>query len=92
MLASEPTLSPVCHARSVIEIEAAAVTALLERLDDNFEQACNLILHCAGRAIDLCYNWLQKRKLLACKVKSDEVLAHIADILRLDVHKTGLYA
>ena len=27
------------------------MTALLERLDDNFEQACNLILHCAGRVV-----------------------------------------
>ncbi len=46
----EPTIS-ACHARSVIEIEAAAVTALLDRLDDHFDHACNLILNCSGRVV-----------------------------------------
>lgn len=47
----EPTVTPACHARAVIEVEAAAVTALLDRLDDNFDTACNLILNCGGRVV-----------------------------------------
>ncbi len=51
MLISESSLSPIEHARDVIEIESAAVTALLERLDNNFDKACNLILKCEGRVV-----------------------------------------
>lgn len=35
----------------VIEIEAKATLALKERLDENFKQACELILACKGRVI-----------------------------------------
>lgn len=34
-----------------IRIESAAITALSQRLDDTFTQACELILNCSGRII-----------------------------------------
>lgn len=37
--------------RAVIETEAAAVNALLERLDQRFEQACRYLLECRGRIV-----------------------------------------
>lgn len=37
--------------RAVIETEAAAITALLERLDERFEQACHYLLQCRGRIV-----------------------------------------
>lgn len=36
-----------------IEIENKAVTALLDRIDSNFTQACNAILECQGRVVVL---------------------------------------
>ncbi len=47
----EPEINPVNHARSVIEIEAAAVFALLDRLDGEFDKACDMILQCEGRVV-----------------------------------------
>ena len=38
-------------ARQVLEIEANAVKALMQRIDDDFLQALNLILACKGRVI-----------------------------------------
>src|ERR1035437_7131869 len=38
-------------AREVLNIEAAAVQALIARLDENFLSAMDVILHCAGRVI-----------------------------------------
>ena len=38
-------------ARRVLAIEAAAVEALRDRLDDRFTQAVQLILHCQGRVV-----------------------------------------
>ena len=38
-------------ARRVLTIEAAAVEALRDRLDDRFAQAVQLILHCQGRVV-----------------------------------------
>jgi len=38
-------------ARQVLRIEADAVSALIERLDDTFLDAVNLILNCSGRVI-----------------------------------------
>jgi arabinose-5-phosphate isomerase len=38
-------------ARAVIETEAAAVNSLLARIDENFVQACELMLACAGRIV-----------------------------------------
>lgn len=40
-------------ARAVISTEAAAVTGLLERIDDAFVNACQLILDCRGRIVVL---------------------------------------
>jgi arabinose-5-phosphate isomerase len=37
--------------RAVIETEAAAIKALLERLDERFEQACHYLLQCRGRIV-----------------------------------------
>ncbi len=47
----KPEIDAVSHARSVIEIEAAAVLALPERLDSGFGKACDMILRCEGRVI-----------------------------------------
>jgi arabinose-5-phosphate isomerase len=47
----DPENTPLQHARSVIEIEAAAVTALIENLDENFDRACQMILDCRGRVV-----------------------------------------
>ena len=41
-------------AREVINIEAAAVLALAQRVDDNFLRALNIILSCEGRVIVSC--------------------------------------
>lgn len=39
------------NGREVIEIEAAAITALAERLGDGFERACEICLACRGRVV-----------------------------------------
>jgi arabinose-5-phosphate isomerase len=39
------------HAREVIEIEAEAVQGLLDRLDENFARAVELLLACEGHAV-----------------------------------------
>ncbi len=39
------------HAREVIQIEAEAVHSLLERLDENFARAVEVLLACTGRVI-----------------------------------------
>jgi len=39
--------------RAVIETEAAGISALAERIDDNFVKACHYILECEGRVIVL---------------------------------------
>ncbi|MBL4820655.1 MAG: KpsF/GutQ family sugar-phosphate isomerase [Gammaproteobacteria bacterium] len=41
----------ISSARRTIEIEHKAVAALLDRIDDDFEQACSLILACEGRVV-----------------------------------------
>jgi arabinose-5-phosphate isomerase len=51
MLAPVPDSQSILHARSVIEIEAAAVSALLDRLDHNFDKSCKMILDCTGRVV-----------------------------------------
>ncbi len=38
-------------ARAVIETQAAAVTALLARIDDSFYRACEIMLDCTGRIV-----------------------------------------
>jgi len=51
----KPTLTAAPHAldlaRKVLGIEAAAISALLPRIDDSFLNALNLILACHGRVI-----------------------------------------
>ena len=39
------------QARSVIEIEAGAVSDLLNNLDDSFGRACRMVLDCRGRVV-----------------------------------------
>ncbi len=38
-------------ARQVLETEAAAITALVPRLDEHFSEACRLLLACRGRVV-----------------------------------------
>ena len=46
-----PPQSAIAHARTVIEIEAQAVTSLAARLGPSFETACEMILGCRGRVV-----------------------------------------
>jgi len=41
----------IAFARKVLQTEAAAILALVDRLDDRFEQAVRMLLDCRGRAI-----------------------------------------
>jgi arabinose-5-phosphate isomerase len=45
------TTADVILARKVLETEAAAILALVERLDERFERAVRLLLDCRGRVI-----------------------------------------
>ena len=45
------TAVDIALARKVLQTEAAAILALVERLDHRFEQAVNLLLECRGRVI-----------------------------------------
>jgi arabinose-5-phosphate isomerase len=45
------TMAYIDQARKVLEIEAAAILALVDRLDHRFEQAVQLLLDCRGRVI-----------------------------------------
>ena len=45
------TAVDIALARKVLQTEAAAILALVERLDHRFEEAVNLLLECRGRAI-----------------------------------------
>ncbi len=47
--AHSPTTGLLALAREVLEIEAAAITGLIARLDRDFERAVELILNCRGR-------------------------------------------
>ena len=47
--ATANSVSAIELAREVLEIEAAAITALIERLDLNFQRAVDIILNCRGR-------------------------------------------
>lgn len=48
---STPPSDTLSRARRVLEIEAAAVTALIDRLDDRFERAVELLFLAAGKVI-----------------------------------------
>ena len=41
----------IASAREVLEIEAAAVRALIDRLDAGFSRAVELVLGCSGRVV-----------------------------------------
>ena len=45
------TALDIALAKKVLQTEAAAILALVERLDDRFEQAVRLLLDCRGRVI-----------------------------------------
>jgi len=46
-----PTVSIAAAGRRVIEIEAAAISALAARIDGAFTRACHLMLACEGRVV-----------------------------------------
>jgi arabinose-5-phosphate isomerase len=48
---SDLTVSALELARKVLRIEAAAILGLVERVDDNFEHAVQLLFDCRGRVI-----------------------------------------
>ncbi|MGE5172727.1 MAG: KpsF/GutQ family sugar-phosphate isomerase, partial [Betaproteobacteria bacterium] len=39
------------QAKKVLRIEAEAIAALINRIDERFEQAVEMILHCKGRVV-----------------------------------------
>src|SRR5688500_15887862 len=41
----------IALAKKVLQTEAAAILALVDRLDERFEQAIHLLLECRGRVI-----------------------------------------
>lgn len=50
----KPSFDPqriLARGRTVLDLEAAAVTALIPRLDETFAAACRLILDCRGRLV-----------------------------------------
>jgi arabinose-5-phosphate isomerase len=50
-LTSIPTTTDRSLARKVLQTEAAAITALIDRLDENFDRAVRLLHQCQGRVI-----------------------------------------
>jgi arabinose-5-phosphate isomerase len=46
-----PTTTDRSLARRVLQTEAAAITALIDRLDENFDRAVRLLYECPGRVI-----------------------------------------
>ena len=50
-LTSEDREKLISLGKAVIQTEANAVTDLLPRIDDNFAEACNFMLHCKGRIV-----------------------------------------
>jgi len=49
--AAPGTIEGRALARKVLETEAAAILALVDRLDERFDQAVQLLLECKGRVI-----------------------------------------
>src|SRR5437762_3912749 len=49
--AYHPLVADLALARKVLETEAAAILALVSRLDERFDRAVDLLLHCRGRVI-----------------------------------------
>ena len=46
-----PLKDAIAHGRAVLEIEAEALGALVERVDESFARACEMILGCSGRVV-----------------------------------------
>src|SRR6187455_3556663 len=46
-----PTKTDRALARKVLQTEAAAITALIHRLDENFDRAVKMLYECQGRVI-----------------------------------------
>ena len=51
MTASRVTAADLTLAKKVLQTEAAAILALVDRLDDRFERAVRMLLDCRGRVI-----------------------------------------
>ena len=50
-MAQTPTTTDRSLARKVLQTEAAAITALIDRLDENFDRAVRMLYECQGRVI-----------------------------------------
>ena len=50
-MARTPTTTDRSLARKVLQTEAAAITALIDRLDENFDRAVRMLFDCQGRVI-----------------------------------------
>ena len=50
-MARIPTTTDRSLARKVLQTEAAAITALIDRLDENFDRAVRMLYECQGRVI-----------------------------------------
>jgi arabinose-5-phosphate isomerase len=50
-MAHIPTTTDRSLARKVLQTEAAAITALIDRLDENFDRAVRMLFDCQGRVI-----------------------------------------
>ncbi len=50
-MAHTPTTTDRSLARKVLQTEAAAITALIDRLDENFDRAVRMLYECQGRVI-----------------------------------------
>ena len=48
---TQPTHRPCSLARKVLQTEAAAILALVDRLDENFDRAVRMLYECQGRVI-----------------------------------------
>ncbi len=64
---SKVTAADIALARRVLETEAAAILALVDRLDERFERAVRLLLDCRGRVIvtGTGKSWIVCRKIAA---------------------------
>ena len=51
MTLTRTTAADLSLAKRVLQTEAAAILALVDRLDDRFEQAVRILLDCRGRVI-----------------------------------------
>ena len=75
-------------ARKVLETEAAAILALVDRLDERFDRAVQLLLECKGRVV---LTGMEQRKITAIVVADAgrpgqlAGVVHIHDLWRLEM-------